>query len=42
MSQIEISDKVKDVLRQILERDEHKSMDSVVRTTLIKAGELEP
>ena len=41
MSQIEVSDKVKDVLIAIQVRDEHKSMDSVVRVILIKAGEME-
>lgn len=40
-SQIEVSDKVKKVLLNIQERDGHKAMDSVVRTTLIRAGEME-
>ena len=42
MSQIEVSDKVKSVLLGIQSRDEHKTMDSVVRTILFKAGEMEP
>ena len=42
MSQIEISDKVKAVLLEIKERDEHKTMDSVVRTLLIRESAMKP
>jgi len=40
-STVQVSDSVKDELDTIKERDEHTSYDSVIRTLLLRSGELD-
>lgn len=40
MSQIEVSDNVKDILLQIQKEDGHKVMDSVIRALLFETGRM--
>lgn len=42
MAQIDVSDKVKDVLLGLQASGQHKSMDSVIRAMLFKIGIVDP